>query len=145
MRCLADQAQKVGPRIVTFEEKFSSVSAFRAKDLCSLDLDSKHPPRYLWRGLCRAAITSLVISLRNIQSTYNQRNSLFLLYGTEEDIGVDHDAVEVTVVPWDTLHGTGTGYEGLSRGRAGGGSGHLRTEGWARGLIGWNLLSKVFL
>jgi len=75
----------------------------------------------------------------------NQRNSLFLLYGTEEDIGVDHDAVEVTVVPWDTLHGTGTGYEGLSRGQAGGGSGHLRTEGWARGLIGWNLLSKVFL
>ena len=50
--------------------------------------------------------------------TYNQRDSLFLLDGTEDDIGVDHDAIEVTVVPGDTLHGAGTGDEWLGGGEA---------------------------
>ena len=50
--------------------------------------------------------------------TYNQRDSLLLLDGTEDDIGVDHDAIEVTVVPGDTLHGAGTGDEGLGGGQA---------------------------
>ena len=50
-------------------------------------------------------------------STHNERNSLFLLDWTEEDPGVDHDSVEVTVNLGDTLHGTRTSHEGLSRGR----------------------------
>lgn len=49
----------------------------------------------------------------------NERNSLFLLDWTEEDPGVDHDSVEVTVNLGDTLHGTRTSHEGFSlcRGR----------------------------
>ena len=43
---------------------------------------------------------------------------MFLLNGTEDDIGVDHDAIEVTVVPGDTLHGAGTGDEWLGGGQA---------------------------
>ena len=43
---------------------------------------------------------------------------MFLLNVTEDDIGVDHDAIEVTVVPGDTLHGAGTGDEGLGGGEA---------------------------
>ena len=50
--------------------------------------------------------------------TYNEWDSLLLLNGTEDDIGVDHDAIEVTVVPGDTLHGAGTGDEWLGGGKA---------------------------
>ena len=42
---------------------------------------------------------------------------MFLLDGTQEDPGVDHDSIEVAVNLGHTLHGTRTPEEGLSRGR----------------------------
>jgi len=85
---------------------------------------------------------------------------LFLLDGTEADPGADHDSIEVTVSSGDTLHGTGTPYEGLSGGltdwlqcwwRP---AGHLGTEGdcvggkvggEVGGEVGGKVLCKVLL
>ena len=69
---------------------------------------------------------------------------MFLLDGTEEDLGVDHDSIEVTVNSGHTLHGTRTPQEGLSCWRP---AGHLRTGGrhCIGGQAGGNLLSKVLL
>ena len=90
-------------------------------------------------------------------STYNEGNSLLLLYGAEDDITVDHDAIEVAVDFRDALHGTGASYEGLSRGETVGvlqlerlgllcvGTGDLRTEGGGGDEVGRNLLSKVLV
>ena len=80
-----------------------------------------------------------------------------LLYGAEDDITVDHDAIEVAVDFRDALHGTGASYEGLSRGETVGvlqlkrlgllcvGTGDLRTEGGGGDEVGRNLLSKVLV
>ena len=75
---------------------------------------------------------------------------MFLLDGTEEDLGVDHDSIEVTVNSGHTLHGTRTPQEWLSFcgtdccWRSGG---DLRTGGHhcIGGQAGGNLPSKVLL